>query len=51
MAKNYIVKELINKMKERIPKGHKSSQLSDRYIIHGKRSSLSQIAWRSRIHL
>ena len=41
MTKNYIVKELINQMKERI----------DGYIIYGKRSGLSQAARRSCIHL
>ena len=50
MTKNYIVKELINQMKERIPPGHNlANYLTD--TLYGKRSGLSQAARRSCIHL
>ena len=50
MTKNYIVKELINEMKERIPPGQNlANYLTD--TIYGERGRLPQIAGGSRIHL
>lgn len=51
MTKNYIVKELINQMKERIPPGHNLANYLTDTLYMGKEAVLSQAARRSCIHL
>ena len=51
MTKNYIVKELINQMKERIPPGHNLANYLTDTLYMGKGSGLSPAERRSCIHL